>query len=255
MDRLLAGKIVVISGGTKGVGRRLVHACTQHGARVVFGGRDRMAAEKITEAAKTAGGDARFVYTDLLSTVHCKRLFDAALEAHGRVDGFVNYAGITPAAALTDCEEALFDSIFDVNIKAAFFCAKYAVCAMKQHGGGSIVMFGSAHSWTGQKDRAAYAVSKGALFTLSEHIAHHYAEDHIRCNFLTMGWTPTDGELMLRRSQGISETQLLEMATEILPMGRMCTAEDHVPGVLYLLSDYSAMVTGANLRITGGEYI
>ena len=255
MDRILEGKVIVVSGGTKGIGREIILECAKQGASVVIGGRDRIAGEEILEQVNATNGKGVFVNLDLFHIDECERLFAVAESKFNKVDGYVNYAGITPAASILDCEESLFDEIFDINIKAAFFCTKYAIKSMMKNPGGSIILFGSAHSWVGEKDRAAYAVSKGALFTLFEHISHHYASNRIRCNFLTMGWTPTEGELSLRKTQGISEIQLKEMASKVIPMGRMCKIEDHIPGIIYLLSDYSTMVTGSNLRITGGEYI
>ena len=110
-------------------------------------------------------------------------------------------------------------------------------------------------SWSGEKDRAPYAISKGALFTLSEHISHNYSLEKIRCNFITMGWTATDGELLLRKEQGITKEILEKKASNIIPMGRLITYKDQIPAFIYLLSEDSSMMTGANLRITGGEYI
>ena len=126
---------------------------------------------------------------------------------------------------------------------------------MRQSGGGSIVLTGSAHAWGGQKDRAAYACSKGVLRILMEHIAHQYSSEHIRCNYLTLGWTPTEGEVSLRKSQGESEAELRKRAGEILPMGRMLERTDYVGGLVYLMSDESSMMTGSTFRITAGEYI
>lgn len=126
---------------------------------------------------------------------------------------------------------------------------------MRQNGGGSIVLTGSAHAWGGQKDRAAYACSKGVLLTLMEHIAHNYASEQIRCNYLTLGWTPTEGEVALRRTQGESEAELRKRAAGILPMGRMLERTDYVDALVYLMSDASSMMTGSTLRITAGEYI
>ena len=123
------------------------------------------------------------------------------------------------------------------------------------NGGGSIVLTGSAHAWGGQKDRAAYACSKGVLRILMEHISHQYAAEHIRCNYLTLGWTPTEGEVSLRNSQGETEAQLRKRASAILPMGRMCERNDYVEAIIYMLSDASVMMTGSTFRITAGEYI
>ena len=143
----------------------------------------------------------------------------------------------------------------DVNYKAAFFCCQKAVQYMRKGNGGSIVLTGSAHAWGGQKDRTAYACSKGVLLTLSEHIAHNYASEQIRCNYLTLGWTPTEGEVALRRSQGESEAQLRRRASKILPMGRMCERADYTEALIYMMSDESCMMTGSTFRITAGEYI
>lgn len=117
------------------------------------------------------------------------------------------------------------------------------------------MLTGSAHAWGGQKDRAAYACSKGAVKTLMEHIAHNYASEQIRCNYLTLGWTPTEGEVRLRDSLGESEEQLRQRASEILPMGRMCEVSDYTEALVYLMSDSSSMMTGSVFRITAGEYI
>lgn len=126
---------------------------------------------------------------------------------------------------------------------------------MRLNGGGSIVITGSAHAWGGQKDRAAYACSKGVLLTLMEHIAHNYANEQIRCNYLTLGWTPTEGEISLRESLVETEQQLRDRAAKILPMGKMCEPEDYTEALIYLMSDQSKMMTGSNFRITAGEYI
>ena len=143
----------------------------------------------------------------------------------------------------------------DINFRAAFFCCQQCVKYMRMNGGGSIVLTGSAHAWSGQKDRAAYACSKGVLLTLSEHIAHNYAEEGIRCNYLTLGWTPTEGEVSLRLSQGESEAELRQRAAEILPMGRMLERTDYLDALIYMMSDASSMMTGSVFRITAGEYI
>ena len=93
------------------------------------------------------------------------------------------------------------------------------------------------------------------LWILTEHIAHQYASEQIRGNYLTLGWTPTEGEVELRRSQGESEAELRRRASRILPMGRMCERSDYMEGLIYLMSDESAMMTGSTFRLTAGEYI
>lgn len=251
----LENKVIVVSGGTKGVGRAAAESFANEGAKVIIGGRDEAAASAVLKLIKIYGSDGLFVHTDLEKVADCRKLFDIAYDRYGHIDGFFNYAGITPISPLDSCDEETFDRVMDVNYKAAFFCCQKAVQYMRKGNGGSIVLTGSAHAWGGQKDRTAYACSKGVLLTLSEHIAHNYASEQIRCNYLTLGWTPTEGEVALRRSQGESEAQLRRRASKILPMGRMCERADYTEALIYMMSDESCMMTGSTFRITAGEYI
>ena len=251
----LKDKVIVISGGTKGVGRAFAEAAGREGAKVVIGGRDEKSAYVIIDTLKTIGSEGIFVKTDLTSVEDCKNLFDEGFKAFGKIDGFFNYAGITPVSPLDTCDQKTFDDVMNINFRAAFFCCQQAIKYMRMNGGGSIVLTGSAHAWSGEKDRAAYACSKGVLRTLMEHIAHQYSSEHIRCNYLTLGWTPTEGEVELRKSQGESESELRRRAADILPMGRMCERNDYLEALIYMFSDASAMMTGSTFRITAGEYI
>ena len=251
----LENKVIVISGGTKGVGRAFAEVAGQEGAKLVIGGRDEKAAKEAIRNIRTFGSDGLFVYTDLRNVEDCRNLFDKGYEKFGKIDGFFNYAGVTPVSPLDTCDEETFDWVTDVNYKAAFFCCQQAVKYMRMNGGGSIVLTGSAHAWGGQKDRAAYAMTKGVLRILMEHIAHQYSTELIRCNYLTLGWTPTEGEVSLRKSQGETEAELRKRAAGILPMGRMCERTDYMGGLIYLFSDESAMMTGSTFRLTAGEYI
>ncbi len=255
MEISLYDKVIVISGGTKGVGKQLALQCAADGAHVVISGRDKTSARGIIDAARELPGSIEFKETDLFSVTSIREFFSYVASKHHKLDGFVNYAGISPAATLTECSESLFDDIFDVDIKAAFFCCQESVKRMQASGGGSIILVGSTHHARGNKDRTAYACAKGALNTLSMHIAKHYAEDKIRCNYLVMGWTPTDGELALRKSQGLTIEEVRAEATKAIPMGRMMETSDIIPAMIYLLSDFSTMVTANEFKVNGGELI
>ncbi|AET70506.1 dehydrogenase of unknown specificity, short-chain alcohol dehydrogenase like protein [Desulfosporosinus orientis DSM 765] len=251
----LKDKVIVISGGTKGVGRAMAEVCGRESAKVVIGARDEKAAKEAIRNIKTFGSDGIFVYTDLNNVEDCKNLMDKAYETYGKIDGFFNYAGITPVSPLDTCDQETFDAVMNINFRACFFCCQQAIKYMRMNGGGSIVLTGSAHAWGGQKDRAAYACSKGVLRILMEHISHNYASEHIRCNYLTLGWTLTEGEVALRISQGESEAELRRRVAGILPMGRMCEHNDYTEAIIYMLSDASEMMTGSTFRVTAGEYI
>ncbi|GMA60980.1 SDR family oxidoreductase [Alicyclobacillus fastidiosus] len=153
---------------------------------------------------------------------------------------------------MVNTTEDLFDSIFAVNIKGAFFCCKYAIQSMIQTGGGSIVQMGSTNGYKGGKELAAYSCSKGAMLTLNRHIAAHYAKDGIRSNWVTVGWVASEGEIELHEGMGISAAELNRRAEAHIPSGRMQTPSDIAYGTVYLLSDESSQVTGTELHINGG---
>ena len=253
-DRLKK-KVIVITGATKGVGRAFARAAAAEGAIIVGGGRDEEAGIEMMKDVTDAGSDGTFVPVDLNNIEDIRKIFRIAYKFYGRVDGYFSYGAVTDVSPLDTCDEETFDKIMDINFKATFFACQEAIKYMKKTTGGSIVLTGSAHAWGGQKDRAAYACSKGALRILMEHIAHNYASDQIRCNYLTLGWTPTEGELALRESQGETEEELRKRAAGILPMGRMCEVDDYLGALIYMFSDESRMMTGSTFRITAGEYI
>lgn len=251
----LQGKSIVITGCTKGVGRSVAVAAALEGAHVTIGGRDEQAAgEVLSEIRQKGGREAVFVRGDLRQTAACARLIAEAEQAFGGVDGLLNYAGILPSATLMDTTEAFLDDVFALDFKAPFFCCRQAIVSMLRRGGGSIVNTGSVHAYAGEIDRTAYACAKGALLTLTKHIAMNYARDQIRCNWITMGWVPTPGELALRKAQGLDATWLDQVARQVMPMGRLQTVEDHIAPILYLLSDESSQVTGSEFQMTGGFF-
>lgn len=241
-------KTFVIAGGSTGVAKHVVSELIGLGHNVVFGDLD--VKNELKEKQLLS------IYTDVTNVNDCKKLFKLAYETFGKIDGFFSYAGITPAQSLLECTEDIHNNIFDVNVKGALFCSKYAVEYMKENKtGGSIIFTGSPHSDAGEIDRVSYACSKGAIVTLSNHIAKNYGKYNIRSNYITMGWTPTEGELILRESQGMSKDDLEKYASNFIPMGRMNKYEDIVPTIIHLLSNKSLMTSGSNIRITGGWFM
>lgn len=244
----------MILGGTKGVGKEILKSCLKKGYNVAFTCRKTEVAKKLI---KDLGAEDRLYshQLDLNTLDEIENFVTQTLKRFKSIDSLVLYAGITPVASLIETEEDVFDSVFNVNLKGPYFLIKHVLKTMKDFNTGSIVFFGSAHMDYGQKDRAAYALTKGTLYTLSRHIAHHYAQYGIRSNYVVMGWTHTEGELELRKEEGVSAEELKRKAAEELPMGRMLSPSDPVPAVMYLISDDSSMTTGSKIRITGGEYI
>ncbi|WP_193316053.1 SDR family NAD(P)-dependent oxidoreductase [Flavicella marina] len=247
-------KTVMILGGTKGVGKEILKSCLAKDYNVAFCGRS---VEEGDELMKSLQADDKLYFhqVDLNTTDEVENFVNNTIEKFSQIDALVLYAGVTPVASLTETEEDVYDTVFNINLKTPYFVIKHVMKHMKKAGQGSIIFFGSAHMDYGQKDRTAYALTKGTLYTLSTHIAHHYAEYGIRSNYVVMGWTSTEGELELRKEEGISADELKRKAAEELPMGRMLNPKDPVPAVMHFISDDSAMTTGSIMRITAGEFI
>lgn len=250
---MLRDKVVIVTGGTKGIGKTIALAAAKEGAKVVVGGRNEADGRSLEEEAHKAAGEVIFVKGDLTDPANCEKLVNTAVEQFGKLDGLVNYAGtVLSMAPVTETTEEQFDSIMRINFKSAFFMTKYAVSAMKENGGGSIINMGSMHAYGGEIDRAAYACSKGAMHTLFKHVAKNYAKDLIRCNWITIGWVATPGEMTLRQEQGVGMEWLNKVGSDYFPMGRLQTPEDYIASALYLLSDGASQVTGTELFVTGG---
>ncbi|MEK3890501.1 SDR family NAD(P)-dependent oxidoreductase [Bacillus sp. FSL K6-3431] len=253
MSKRLQGKVIVITGATKGIGKGIALICAKEGAKIVVSGRNKEAGQSVVEEIRrTYGTEVIFIQKDISSELACRELMEASNAHFGRIDGLVNNAGIFPRGTIMETSEGLFDSIFDVNIKGAFFCSKYAMKEMLKTGGGSIVQIGSTNGYKGAKNLVAYSCSKGAMLTLNKSIAAHYAKDKIRSNWITVGWVASEGEVELHESIGMDEKELHEWAESVIPSGKMQTAEDMAYGVVYLLSDESNQVTGTELQINGG---
>ncbi|MBU3822299.1 SDR family oxidoreductase [Flavobacteriaceae bacterium XHP0103] len=247
-------KTVMILGGVKGVGKEILKSCLNKGYNVSFCGRNLDEGHKIIQSLQLEN-KLYFHKIDLNNIQEIENYYKQTIKKFGKIDALVLYAGIAPVSSIIETEEDIYDSVFNINLKAAFFLIKHVLKSMMKSKEGSIIFFGSPHMDYGHFDRASYALTKSALYTLSNHIAHHYAQYGIRSNYLVMGWTNTEGELELRAKEGISEEELKNEATNIIPMGRILNRLDPVPAVMYLISDESAMTTGSLLRITGGHYI
>ena len=247
-------KTVMILGGAKGVGKEILKSCLNKEYNVSFCGRDKDVGNRLIKALKSKD-KLYFHQLDLNNIDELQQFYLETIKRFKKIDALIIYAGITPVASILDTEEAIYDKVFNVNLKAPYFLLKHVLKSMIEQQSGSIIFFGSAHMDYGEVDRAAYALTKSTLYTLSTHIAHHYAKYGIRSNYVVMGWTNTEGELELREKEGISENELKDKAQKTIPMGRMLSPKDPVPAVMHLISDESAMTTGSTIRITGGEYI
>lgn len=247
------GKVVIVTGGATGIGRGISEVLAREGARVVIANRSEARGQEAERAIREEGGEALFVPTDIAREADCQSLVAAAVARYGKLDALVNNAGIFPRATLEETTEELWDRIFAVNLKGAFFCCKHAVPEIRRQGGGSIVNIGSANSYIGLPHLFAYSVSKGGMITITRNLAQALAPDRIRVNFVNPGWVITEMEIEIQAQEGHDSDWLVEAAKN-MPLGRHQVPEDAAYAVLWLISDEASQVNGDTLNVDGRGY-
>jgi NAD(P)-dependent dehydrogenase (short-subunit alcohol dehydrogenase family) len=251
VDRL-EDKVIALTGGTRGIGAGIVRVLAAEGAFVVFSGRSRVEGEALAEEIKNRGQKAEFFQADVSLVNDCFALVEKTVQLGGKIDGLVNNAGIFPVFSLPDTDPELYDQVMSTNIKGPFFAIQRALKYMTGQKKGSIVNIGSTHWKVGPKDMSAYSISKGALRTLTEHVALHYIGNGVRCNWVTVGWVISDGEIEKFKKMGKDRTWIKTLAAAHIPSGEFQTPEDIAWACVFLLSDESLQVTGADIAVTGG---
>ncbi|WP_456696416.1 SDR family oxidoreductase [Aeromicrobium sp. P5_D10] len=242
-ERLLDGKIVLVSGGTQGVGGAAARAAVAEGASVVVTGRRR----DVGEAFVCDVGDAAsFVQCDVADIAQAQAAVAATIERHGRIDSLVNAAGLTSRGTLLDTTPELFDQHVAVNLRAPFFLMQAAVADMVGRGApGTVVNILTMSSHGGQPFLAAYSSTKAGLAGLTRNIAHAHRWDRIRVNGINIGWTETEGEDAVQREFHDADDTWLEQANASQPMGQLGQVDDIAALVVLLLSERSGVVTGS----------
>jgi NAD(P)-dependent dehydrogenase (short-subunit alcohol dehydrogenase family) len=251
MTGRLEQKVAVITGAAQGIGRDCARLMAREGAKVVIADIKETAGEAVAASIRENGGEALFQRTDVTVEGDCMRLIQAAVERYGRLDILVNNVGWYPRATLEETTTELWEQIMQVNLRSAFYCCKYAVPAMCDSGGGSIINVGSINGLQGLPNLVAYAAAKGGLLTLTRTLAGAYGAKNIRANYLIPGWVLSEGERTIQQGQGVSEDEIVR-AGQTLRLGRLQTGEDNAYAVIYLASDESAQVTGTILNVDAG---
>ena len=251
MGERLAGRVAVITGSTSGIGAGIARAMAREGARVVVSGRRRTEGEAVAASIRDAGGEAVFHAADLSNVRECAPLVERARTEYGGLDILVNNAGIFPVMTFEETTPELWDSLFAVNARAAFFCAQAATPMLRQRGGGSIINIGSTHPFGVGTGQFAYGISKGALHTMTRKLAMLLAPDRIRVNWITVGWVLTEQERALRNVPE-DDTEWIEKNRKRMPMQEFTTVEDVSEACVYLASDAGRNVTGTDMAVCSG---
>ncbi|WP_369264871.1 SDR family oxidoreductase [Streptomyces sp. R35] len=241
MRPLLENKVVLVNGGSQGVGAGIVRAAVREGAHVVFTGRRTDVGEKL--AAETG---ALFVRADLSDPAQARGSVEQAVAAHGRIDCLVNAAGLTSRGSLLDTTPELFDAHIAINLKAPFFAMQAAVRhLLDREAPGTVVNIITSSAHGGQPFLAPYVAAKAGLVGLTRNAAHAHRWDRIRINGLNIGWTDTEGEEATQREFHGAGDDWREQAARSVPMGKLGQVNEIADFVVFLLSDRSGVVTGS----------
>jgi NAD(P)-dependent dehydrogenase (short-subunit alcohol dehydrogenase family) len=257
-DDLLRDRVVLVSGGTSGLGAAVADACLRNGAAVVVTGRRPDAGEAYVARARAAGGTAHYVACDVAQVDQVRAAVGRAVELCGRVDALASCAGLTTRGTLVDTTPELFDEHIAVNTRGPFFLMQAVVRDLLRRGAsGSIVNVISISAHGGQPYLAPYVTAKAALIGLTKNAAHAHRFDRIRINGLNIGWTDTEGEDETQRRFHGADDGWQERAGADLPMGRLGSPDEIADLVVFLLSDRSGVVTGSVIdwdQIVPGAY-
>jgi NAD(P)-dependent dehydrogenase (short-subunit alcohol dehydrogenase family) len=240
------GKVVLVTGGTQGVGESIAREAAASGAKgLCITGRDAARGAKVAKELESKGCPTLFVAADLADADACRTVAAKAWERFGAVDGLVNAAGLTDRGTIENTSVALWDKLFDVNARAPFILMQEHVRRLQAaKRPGSIVNIITRSSHGGQPFLTAYSSSKGALAILTKNVAHAVRHSRIRVNGLNIGWTETPGEHAIQKRDG-RPADWLQRAEPSQPFGRLIKTHDVAVAAVYLLSDASEMMTGA----------
>ncbi len=246
-----AGKIVLITGATSGIGRATVERFARYGASVFFCGRRRNLGQELQDAIRDDGGDATYMFADVREEDTVKAFIDGCIDRHGRIDIAVNNAGINGdlTARITTDTLANWDDIMNTNARGIWLAMKYELPTMTARGEGKIINIASLLGMRSVPFIASYVASKHAVIGISQAAAAQHGADGVRINVIAPG--PTD-TAMLRRIHH-DDPERLEAFRRGIPVGALATADDIAAGIEMLASHAGAYLHGAVINVDGGK--
>lgn len=241
----LKGKVALVTGGARGIGRYISEELARQGAHAVLGGTHLENAEKAAESIRNNGGSASAVRLDVSCAEEVQRVFDAIAKEHKPLDILVNNAGITKDGLLVRMKEEDWDRVLAVNLKGAFLCGQQAVKQMMKQKQGAIVNVSSVVGQTGNFGQANYTASKAGLIGLTKTMAREAASRNIRVNAIAPGFIDTD---MTRDMDEKVKEELLQK----IPLGYFGAPVDVAHCVVFLVSERARYITGQVINVNGG---
>jgi len=253
----LSGRVAVVTGGGSGLGRSAAEMLAGQGAAVLIADLDETSASLAAEAISSIGGTALGVGADVARRADHEAIRDAAIEMGGRLDVWVNSAGISVESKVLDIEEADLDALLSVNLKGALFGCQVAGRHMVDAGSGSIINLSSSSVLVASPNVAAYSMTKAGVIQLTRIMALEVGKRGVRVNAIAPGFVPTKitSRFWTRDDGSVDEdmkSMVLEQIEKFAPLRRVGEPSDIGYAVLYLASDASSYVTGQTLAPNGG---
>ena len=244
----LTGKVAVVTGGNGGIGLGIAMGLAGAGANIVIAARSVEKTAQALEDIRALGVEAHGITVDVTQEPAIQRIVTSTIDHMGRLDILVNNSGIAVRAQPQELTAAQWDSVVDVNLRAAFLASKAAYAQMVKAGGGKVINVGSMYSIFGSDWGAPYAASKGGLVQLTKSLAVAWAKDNIQVNAVLPGWIVTD----LTRGIQDADPNRYDNISRRIPTGRWGEPSELAGAAVFLASTASGYVTGATLAVDGG---
>ena len=253
MDLNFNGKVVIVTGGTVGIGNAICKAFLENEANVVFTSRNADEGKKVETEFKKINDNCLYVRCDSQSEDDVKNLIKVAIDNYSKIDILVNNAAVYIYKIMEECTQEEFDFMYRVNLRGYFFHCKYAIGYLKKTKG-NIVNVSSIVGERGQYYKSLYCATKAGITGFTRALALDYAKDGIRANVVLPGAIDTGYSNIARKGNKLDyPKELFEIGPKLQPLGRiLCTTEEVAYGVLVLASNFASGITGTTLTIDRG---